>query len=64
METIPAKITERLSLEMDEIINEGWYASRSEFIRDAVRDKIKSVKMEMLESAIKEDVKWGLYGKD
>jgi len=64
METIPAKITERLSLEMDEIINEGWYASRSEFIRDAVRDKIKSVKMERLEAAIKEDVKWGLYGKD
>ena len=64
MDTIPAKITGRLSAEMDEIINEGWYANRSEFIRDAIRDKIKSVKMEMLESAIKEDVKWGLYGKD
>ena len=64
METIPAKITEKLSFEMNEIINEGWYANKSEFIRDAIRDKIKSVKLEMLESAIKEDVKWGLYGKD
>ncbi|MBU0958354.1 MAG: ribbon-helix-helix domain-containing protein [Nanoarchaeota archaeon] len=64
METIPAKITEKLSYEMEEIINEGWYANKSEFIRDAIRDKIKSVKMEMLESAIKEDVKWGLHGKD
>ncbi|PIN99128.1 MAG: CopG family transcriptional regulator [Candidatus Diapherotrites archaeon CG10_big_fil_rev_8_21_14_0_10_31_34] len=64
METIPAKITEKLSFEMNEIINEGWYANKSEFIRDAIRDKIKSVKMEMLESAIKEDVKWGLHGKD
>ena len=64
METIPAKITGRLSAEMDDIINEGWYANRSEFIRDAIRDKIKSVKMEVLEAAIKEDVKWGLYGKD
>ncbi len=64
METVPAKITGRLSAEMDEIINEGWYANRSEFIRDAIRDKIKSVKMEVLESAIKEDAKWGLHGKD
>lgn len=64
METIPAKITEKLAFEMNEIINEGWYANKSEFIRDAIRDKIKSVKLEMLESAIKEDVKWGLYGKD
>ena len=63
METIPAKITPRLSEEMDDIIRQGWYANRSEFIRDAIRDKIKETKLQMLEAAIKEDVEWGLHGK-
>jgi len=64
METIPAKITTKLQQEIDEIIKEGWYANRSDFIRDAVRDKISRIKAERLEAAIKEDVRWGLNGKD
>lgn len=64
MEAIPAKITPKLIYEMDALIREGWYANRSELIRDAIRDTIKKLKAERLESAIKEDVKWGLYGKD
>lgn len=62
MEAVPAKLTKKLELEMDAIIEEGWYANRSEFIRDAVREMIRRVKAERLETAIKEDVKWGLYG--
>ena len=64
MEAIPAKITPLLLQEMDEIIEEGWYANRSEFIRDAVRETIRRLKAERLEAAVKSDVKWGLYGKD
>ena len=64
MESIPAKITPKLVEEMDEIIKEGYYANRSEFIRNAIRDAIKKMKAERIEAAIKEDVKWGLYGKD
>jgi len=64
METIPAKITKKLVIEMDKVIKEGWYANRSELVRDAIRKMIKDLKADRLESAIKEDVKWGLYGKD
>ena len=64
MEAIPAKITPKLLHEMDEIIEEGWYANRSELIRDAVREIVRKIKADSLEAAIKEDVKWGLYGKD
>jgi len=63
MDTIPAKLTKRLIEESDQIIKEGWYANRSELIRDAVRDLIRKTKTEKLEAAIKEDVQWGLYGK-
>lgn len=64
METIPAKLTERLIKESDEIIKEGWYANRSELIRDAIRELIRKVKAQRLETAIKEDVLWGLRGKN
>ena len=64
METVPAKVTEKLVAEMDELVKEGWYANRSEFIRDAIREKIRRAKLELLEEAIKEDVTWGLHGKD
>ena len=64
METVPAKVTGRLVMEMDELIKEGWYANRSELIRDAIREMVKRIKIQMLEDAIKEDVEWGLHGKD
>ncbi len=60
METVPAKITKKLVVEMEELIDEGWYANKSELIRNAVRDLINKSKAERLEAAIKEDVVWGL----
>jgi Arc/MetJ-type ribon-helix-helix transcriptional regulator len=64
MDAIPAKLTPRLIEEMDELIREGWYANRSELIRDAVRETIRRTRVQRLESSIKEDVRWGLSGKD
>jgi putative addiction module CopG family antidote len=63
METVPAKITKRIVMEMEELIDQGWYANKSELIRDAIRELIKKQKVTQLESAIKEDIQWGLYGK-
>ena len=61
METVPIKLTKRLVLEADQIIKEGWYANKSELIRDAIRDLIKKIKSQRLESAIRGDIEWGLY---
>ena len=63
MEMVPAKLTKRLILEAEELIREGWYANKSELIRDAVRNLVNKLKIEKLEKAIKEDIEWGLYGK-
>jgi putative addiction module CopG family antidote len=63
MLTVPAKMTERLVMEAEELIKEGWYANKSELIRDAVRNLIDRKKLEKLEKAVKEDAQWGLYGK-
>lgn len=63
METVPAKLTKRIVIEMEELIKQGWYANKSELIRDAIRELVKKQKVAQLESAIKEDIQWGLYGK-
>ena len=60
MDTVPAKLTKKLVMEIEELIDEGWYANKSELIRSAVRDLINKTKAERLEMAIKEDVEWGL----
>lgn len=63
METVPAKLTKRLILELDKLIEEGWYSNRSEAVRDAVRELVEKKRVEMLEAALREDIKWGLYGE-
>ncbi len=63
MEMVPAKLTKRLILEAEGLIQEGWYANKSELIRDAVRNLINKLKIQRLEKAVKEDIEWGLYGK-
>ncbi len=60
MEMVPAKVTPKLVQEMDSLVGEGWYANRSELIRDAVRGLVRKMKSERLMAAIKEDVEWGL----
>lgn len=62
METVPTRLTKRLILELDKLIEEGWYSNRSEAVRDAVRELVEKKRIEMLEAAVREDIKWGLYG--
>jgi len=43
-------------------IKEGWYANRSEAIRDAVRNMVERKQLARLEAAVEEDIQWGLHG--
>jgi len=63
MNTIPVKLTPKLIAEADALIKAGWYSSRSELLRDAVRRILEEKKFVMLEEAIREDIEWGLHGK-
>ena len=63
MQTVPAKLTKRIVSEMEQLINQRWYANRSELIRDTIRELVKKLKIAELESAVKDDIQWGLYGK-
>ena len=63
METIPTKLTAKLTHEIDKLVEEGWYASRSEAIRDAVRELVERKRLTRLKKAVDEDLDWGLHSE-
>lgn len=63
MENMTVKITPKLISELDNLIQEGWYSSRSEAIRDAVRELVDKRRYAKMRKGVEEDIKWGLHGK-
>jgi len=62
MRTVPAKLTPKLIAEIDELVKAGWYASRSEALRDGARNIVEKHKLKELEKAVTEDNQWALHG--
>ncbi len=60
MKTLPAKVTQKLIHELDEIVEEGWYSSRSEAVRDAIRQLVRKYHVEKIEKDMEEDIEWGI----
>ena len=58
--SVPTKFPEKMVDELNEAVESGYYANRSELVRDAVRERLRELKADRLEDAIKEDVEWGL----
>lgn len=58
METVTAKLTDRLANELDRLVEQGWFANRSDAIRAAVRDLVDQRRLQRLEQAIDEDIAW------
>ena len=58
METVTAKLTERLATELDALVDAGWFANRSDAIRAAVRDMVEQRRLQRLEQAVDEDIAW------
>ena len=63
METLTAKVTPRLLEELDHLIEEGWYANRSEAVRDAIRRLLEKRNYTRMKQAVEEDIAWGLHGE-
>jgi putative addiction module CopG family antidote len=63
LETVTAKLTPRLAAEIDALVEDGWYANRSEAIRDAVRNLVDKKNLARLEKAVNEDIEWALHAR-
>ena len=57
---IPVKFLEHLNL----LIEEGWYRNTDEVVLDALRHLLDYRRTDLAEKYIREDVDWGLKGRD
>lgn len=50
-------------VKVDDMVENGWYYSRSEAIRDALRKLICQNEHGKVKAIIEIDIEWGLYGE-
>ena len=58
MDTITTKLPHKMLAEIDKLIEAGWYANRSEAIRDGIREVIDKRKHLAMQNAVEEDIEW------
>lgn len=61
---IETKIPDQLLQQAQEMVNEGWMINIDALIIEAVRRYVESHQQILTERFIREDIEWGLYGKD
>ena len=62
--TLEAQIPEGLLSKLQALVDAGWFGSLDEAVGDALERFVESHRDELLEEAIREDIAWGLYGRD
>ena len=61
---VQAKVPARLLAEAQTLVEGGWFASVDQLMLDALRRFLESHPAEMMEQFVREDIEWGLHGKD
>ncbi len=62
--TIQANLPEQLVKQMQSLVEQGWFADTDSLISDAVRRFLDSHTPELIEHFVREDIEWGLHGKE
>jgi Arc/MetJ-type ribon-helix-helix transcriptional regulator len=63
MKSVAATIPDRLDRSIAALVERGWYPTREEVIRQALRRFVEAHQPELLERFVREDVEWGLRGR-
>ena len=61
---IEAEIPARLFAEIQSLVNTGWFRSVDDVVLDALRRFLSSHREELMEGFLRQDVEWGLHGRD
>lgn len=64
MKPIAAELPDQLYQEMTTLVTKGWYRSETDIILEALRRFLDIHKAELMEQFIREDVEWGLHGRE
>jgi len=61
---IQAEIPDQLWQQAQILVNQGWASNMNAVVNESLRRYLESHQDVLAESFIKEDVEWGLNGKD
>ena len=62
--TVQASLPTRLLALVESLIREGWFQDMDDLVTDALRRLLDTHRPELMERYIREDVEWGLHGKE
>lgn len=63
-ETLHAEVPARLLAQLQALVDGGWFRDLDEVVLDALRRFAESHPAELMEGFVREDVDWGLHGRD
>ena len=58
------EIPAQLFAEMQSLVKTGWFRSVEDVVLDALRRFLDSHREELMEGFLRQDVEWGLHGRD
>lgn len=61
---IDTEIPTQLFAEMKTLVESGWFRSIDDVVVDALRRFLDAHREELMEGFLREDVEWGLRGRD
>ena len=64
MAEITLTLPEALHGEVQRLAREGWFRNDEEVVVEAVRRYVESRRPELMAAFAREDVRWGLHGRD
>ena len=62
--TVETKIASRMDRQIDALVEQGWFPSRDEVFQEAIRRFLDSHRPELMERFVREDIEWGLRGRN
>lgn len=64
MKTIPTEVPEQLYKQAQALVNEGWFRDEKDIFSEAIRRFLDTHRPDLIDKFIREDMEWGLHGKD
>jgi Arc/MetJ-type ribon-helix-helix transcriptional regulator len=61
---IETEVPSQLLAEVQSLVDTGWFRSVDDVVLDALRRFLASHREELMEGLLREDVEWGLHGRD
>lgn len=61
---VETEIPAQLFAEIQSLVNTGWFRSVDDVVLDALRRFLDSHREELMEGFLRQDVEWGLRGRD